>query len=145
MKGLSVERKTLRERGTATVEMAFMAIFLLILVTGIIDIGRAIFTNISIQEAAQEGAYYSAFEPTVTVAQIQQRAVDSTSSPALSIADVAVVCVPEAKSIRNGARVTVTVSHELDLITPFLSQWWGGVIDLEKAAEAERFFDNCPA
>lgn len=125
--------------------MAFMAIFLLILVTGIIDIGRAIFTNISIQEAAQEGAFYSAFEPGVTVAQIEQRAVDSTSSPALSTSDVAVSCVTETKSKKNGSRVTVTVSHELNLITPFLSQWWGGVIDLEKTAEAERFFDTCPS
>lgn len=125
--------------------MAFMTIFLLILVTGIIDIGRAIFTNISIQEAAQEGAFYGSFEEAATASQIRQRAVDSTSSPSLDIDKITVKCATASKSIKNGARVSVTVDHRLDLITPFVGQWLGGVLDLSKTAEAERFFDSCPS
>ena len=121
-----------------------MALFLVILVMGIIDIGRAIFTDISIQEAAQEGAFYGAFEPGVTVAQIEQRAVDSTSSPALTTADVAVSCVEETRPKKSGSRVTVTVTHELQLLTPIIGPWFGGAMDLEKTAEAERFFEDCP-
>ncbi|HLT96561.1 MAG TPA: TadE/TadG family type IV pilus assembly protein, partial [Acidimicrobiia bacterium] len=102
------------ERGAAVVETAFITIFLLILVTGIIDVGRAIFTNISIQEAAQEAAVYAAFDESVTVADIAQRAVDSTSSPALNVGDVQVSCVPVPKSVKNGSRVSVTVSYSLD-------------------------------
>lgn len=124
--------------------MAFMAVFLVILVTGIIDIGRAIFTDIAIQEAAQEGAFYGAFEPGVTVAQIEQRAVDSTSSPALTTGDVTVGCVSETKSKKNGTRITVTVNHRLQLITPIIGPWFGGEMELEKTAEAERFFETCP-
>lgn len=127
------------------VEMAFTAVFLFILLTGIIDLGRAIFTNISIQEAAQEGASYAAFEETVTVIQIKQRAVDSTSAPTLSTSDVSVACTAESKSKKNGTRVTVTVSYDLDLITPYVGQWFGGGLTLSKAAEAERYFDTCPS
>ncbi len=125
--------------------MAFVAVFLLILVTGIVDLGRAIFTNISIQEAAQEGASYAAFEETVTVAQIQQRAVDSTSAPTLSTSDVGVSCATEPKSKKNGTRVNVTVTYDLDLITPYVGQWFGGGLTLSKAAEAERYFTTCPS
>ena len=125
--------------------MAFVAVFLLILVTGIVDLGRAIFTNISIQEAAQEGASYAAFEETVTVAQIQQRAVDSTSAPTLSTTDVGVSCRAEPKSKKNGTRVKVTVTYDLDLITPYVGQWFGGGLTLSKAAEAERYFTTCPS
>lgn len=132
------------ERGAAVVETAFITIFLLILVTGIIDVGRAIFTNISIQEAAQEAAVYAAFDESVTVADIAQRAVDSTSSPALNVGDVQVSCVPVPKSVKNGSRVSVTVSYSLDPITPFVGQWIGS-FDLTKTAEAERFYDTCPA
>ena len=122
-----------------------MCFFLLILVTGIIDLGRAVFTNISIQEAAQEGAFFGAFEGDATVAEIEQRAIDSTSSPALTTDEISVGCAAAGKSIKNGTRVSVTVTHELELITPFVGQWLGGSMDLEKTAEAERFFDTCPA
>src|SRR5690606_41317277 len=85
MKESSVAPDRKPERGAAVVETAFITIFLLILVTGIIDVGRAIFTNISIQEAAQEAAVYAAFDESVTVADIAHRAVDSTRSPALTL------------------------------------------------------------
>lgn len=123
-----------------------MTIFLLILVTGIIDLGRAIYTNISIQEAAQEGAFYGSFEETVSEAQIAQRVADSTSSPTLDpVNDVEVDCVTATKSKKNGTRVTVKVEYELDLVTPLVGQWLGGSLDLEKVAEAERFYDTCPS
>lgn len=137
-------RKHGNERGAAVVEMAFMTIFLLILVTGIIDLGRAIYTNISIQEAAQEGAFYASFEEGVTVGQVTQRVVDSTSSPAIDPGDVSVGCVTETKSKKNGTRVTVTVDYKLDLVTPLVGQWLGGSLDLQKRVEAERFFETCP-
>ncbi|HLT97030.1 MAG TPA: TadE/TadG family type IV pilus assembly protein, partial [Acidimicrobiia bacterium] len=47
------------ERGAAAVEMAFVAMFLILLVTGVADLGRAIFTYIGVQEAAEEGTMYA--------------------------------------------------------------------------------------
>lgn len=133
------------ERGAAVVEMAFMTIFLVVLVMGIIDIGRAIFTNISIQEAAQEGASFGAFDELATVASIKQRAVNSTSEPTLSLTDVTITCTTVAKSKKQGTRIEVTVQHQVDLITPVIGQWLGGSINLSKVAGAERFYSSCPA
>ena len=134
-----------RQRGAAAVEMAFTSIFLLILVTGIIDLGRGIFTNISIQEAAQEGALYGAFEATISENDIEQRAILSTSSPTLTTDDVEVACSTATKSVKNGTRVEVTVTYDLDLVTPFVGEWLGGSLTLTKKAEAERFYPACPS
>jgi Flp pilus assembly protein TadG len=137
------ERK--RDRGAAAVEMAFMTMFLIILVTGIIDLGRAIYTNISVQEAAQEGAFYGGFEETVTKSDIVDRTVGSTGSITLDPADVVVTCNAITRGKRNAARVQVDVSYDLTLITPVVGQWLGGTLTLNKTAEAERFYTDCPA
>lgn len=133
------------QRGAAAVEMAIVLFFLLVLVTGIIDVGRLIFNNISIQEAAQEGAFYGAFEENVTVTQIKQRVVDSTSSPAIDPDEVSVTCTTQTRSKKDGSTIRVTVEHDLDLITPFVGTWFGGTFRLGKTAEAERFHSSCPS
>lgn len=145
MKGSLVAAEQRNEQGAAVVEMAFVTVFLVILVMGIIDIGRAIFTNIAIQEAAQEGAYYSAFDPDASEADIVQRAVASTSSPTIDPTRVDVQCSAATKSKKNGTRVVVTIEHDLDLLTPLIGQWMGGSLTLAKSAEAERFFEICPS
>lgn len=134
-----------RQRGAATVETALVSIFLLILVTGIIDLGRAVFNNISIQEAAQEGAFYGAFEEDVTVGEIEVKSATSTSAPVLTVDNVSVQCVPVTKTKRDGGELRVTVTYEMDLVTPFVGDWLGGTISLEKTAESERFYPTCPS
>lgn len=52
------------EHGQAFTELAISMVFLLILMAGVIDMGRAIFTYISIRDAVQEGAAYGAIAPT---------------------------------------------------------------------------------
>lgn len=136
---------TTNEKGAAAVEMAFLTIFLVVLVTGIIDIGRAIYTDISVQEAAQEGAHYASFEEAATVAEIVDRTVNSTGSITIDPADVATTCTAVTRGKRNATRVTVTVDYTLGLITPVISDWFGGSLTLHKTAEVERFYESCPA
>ena len=52
-----------QELGQSLTELALMMVFLLILVAGIVDIGRAFFTYIALRDAAQEGAIYASYEP----------------------------------------------------------------------------------
>jgi hypothetical protein len=52
-----------RERGAAAVEMAILLPFLLVLFTGITDVGWLIWKRIELQEAIQEGAIYFAYNP----------------------------------------------------------------------------------
>lgn len=50
-----------RERGQSLAELAISLTFLLILVGGIIDLGRMFFTYITLRDAAQEGAAYGSY------------------------------------------------------------------------------------
>jgi Flp pilus assembly protein TadG len=47
------------ESGQSLVEMAFSITFLIMLVAGVVDLGRAFFTYIALRDAAQEGAAYA--------------------------------------------------------------------------------------
>lgn len=52
-----------RSRGQSLVEFAFSLVILLILVAGIFDGARALFTYLSMRDAAQEGALFASIEP----------------------------------------------------------------------------------
>lgn len=137
------------EKGAATVEFAMFAMFLILLVSGIVDLGRGLYTAIALDDAVQEGAIYAAFTDEVagapvTGADIEARVIASTSSPALTADDITVTCVDQARSKQSGSRVTVEVSHTVDLITPFISDWFGGTLTLEREAVVDRFFAACP-
>ncbi len=51
------------ERGQSLVELALGLLVLIILVMGIIDLGRALFYYTTLRDAAQEGAVYGAINP----------------------------------------------------------------------------------
>ncbi len=51
------------ERGQSLVELALGLLVLLILVMGIIDLGRVLFYYVTLRDAAQEGAVYGAINP----------------------------------------------------------------------------------
>lgn len=65
-----------RERGQSLMEMAVSMVVLVILLAGIVDLGRAIFTYISLRDAAQEGLVYAGVYP-FPCNRIQQR-IDET-------------------------------------------------------------------
>lgn len=52
-----------KEKGQSLLEMAFAMIVLLLLLAGIVDLGRLFFTYIALREAAQEGAAYASICP----------------------------------------------------------------------------------
>lgn len=137
------------DKGAATVEFAMFAMFLILLVAGIVDLGRGLYTAIALDEAVQEGAMFAAFTEDlagtpVTGADIEARVIASTSSPQLTTDDVTVSCVSQTRSKQSASRVTVQVSHTVDLITPFISDWFGGSLTLQRTAVVDRFFEVCP-
>ena len=52
-----------REKGQSLVEFALVLVFLLSLLAGIFDLGRAFFAYIIIRDAAQEGAVFGSIAP----------------------------------------------------------------------------------
>ena len=74
----SIQKRT--ERGQSLVEFAMGAVILLLLVSGIVDLGRAFFTYIALRDAAQEGAVFGAICPG-DVDAIIQHVKSSSNSP----------------------------------------------------------------
>jgi hypothetical protein len=64
------------EHGQSMVELALTITFIMALLAGTIDLGRAFFTWLAMRDAAQEGASYGSLKPTDT-AGIQRRVLDN--------------------------------------------------------------------
>ena len=109
-----------RERGAALVEFAIVVPLLLLLVFGAMDIGRLYFIQVSMSEAAQEGALYATFEPGDHTL-IRQRVVESLNDPNLSTDNVSVLC-PDGTT---GSRIIITVEKEMAFIAPYFRPVWG--------------------
>lgn len=127
------------------VEMAAVTFFLVLLVLGIVDMGRVIFTNISIRDAVQEGASYSAYTEDATGSEIEARIRGAVSSPDLTPATITLYCSEDPKDgPRDGSRVRIEMTYDVDLVTPIVGSMLGGTITLGPNAEVDRFYPACP-
>lgn len=109
------------DRGAAMVEMAIMAVLLITLTLGIVELTLAAYTRLGLQEAAQDAAIYAAYNPT-DPAGAQVRATEASSQLALMTTDVVIAC--------PGPRIRVTVTHDHDYITDFLDPLLGGTLTM---------------
>jgi Flp pilus assembly protein TadG len=125
--------------------MAMVAMFLLVLLLGIVDVGRAISANIAVRDAVQDGTSYGAYTRDATADDIEDRVRAAVSSPDLSTATIDVYCDLDERDLVDGTRIRVELDYDVDLITPVVGAALGGVISLSPSAEADRFFDTCPA
>ncbi len=114
------------EQGQGLVEFAFVATVLLILVVGLLDLGRALFTWMALRDAAQEGASYGSVFPSAT-GMIETRARDTSKRP-VNLADTTLVDVEinllGAACAGNTIEVIVTYPY-FELTTPLLASILG--------------------
>lgn len=110
-----------RDRGAAVVEFALLLPLLLLLLFGIIDFGRALNAQITITQAAREGARLVALNQPNVVSRTQAAAVG------LSGVSVSVVtsCPPNAGP---GVNADVQVSYPFTFVTPIgaIASFFGG-------------------
>jgi Flp pilus assembly protein TadG len=69
-----------QHKGQSLVEFAMSLLFLMVLLAGVVDLGRAYFTFVALRDAAQEGASYGAAFPTFCT-QIRERIKTSSDTP----------------------------------------------------------------
>ena len=132
-----------REHGAAAVETAILSIFLLLLLAGTVDVGRAIFTRIAIEDAAQAGAAYASFADPVSETDIENRVIAAIDSPQLDATMISVFCPVDATGDRTVTYVEVTVIFDQPLITPAISIFTE-TVTLRASATAERFGAGTP-
>lgn len=119
------------ERGVSALEVALLLPFLLLITMGIVDLGRIMYFQLGVQEAAQEGIVYASIEPD-DPSGIVARSMEAMSVLELAPGSVSVTC-PSPET------VVVTVSHQIDLITPVVARMVGGTFNVSSEATTQVF------
>ncbi len=101
------------ERAQSLVEFSFGMVVLLVLVVGITDTARALFTYLSMRDAAQEGALYASVNPANTAA-IESR-VRNTSDLISALGTSITVTITPTVSGKLCLGDTGGVSHAMEV------------------------------
>jgi Flp pilus assembly protein TadG len=101
------------ERGQGLVELSLLLPILLVVALGAVDLGRVYFAYVAVVNAAREGAFYAALNPSAGAAAVQA-VVDAETAGQLA-GGARVVGLSADRS--PGAELTVTVEHEFRALT----------------------------
>ncbi|MFF1828831.1 TadE/TadG family type IV pilus assembly protein [Paenarthrobacter sp. NPDC058040] len=110
------------ERGAVAVEMAILLPVLLLILVGIVEFGRALNVQVSLTQAAREGARYAAVhykDGSLDVTGKALAAAPSLNGLGVSVTNNASSCAP-------GSNVTVTTSVSLPSMSGFLDAGFFG-------------------
>lgn len=111
-----------KERGAVAVEMAIVLPLLLLILLGIIEFGRVLNVQVSLTQAAREGARYAAIHHGEPGFDVQATAL--AAAPALSGLGVSVT--DDASSCSSGSNVHVETRVTLPSLTGFLDAGFFG-------------------
>ena len=132
--------KSESEKGQALVESALVFILVLLMLGGLVEFGWAYFHYLALQDAAGEGAAYGSMYPTwhdsgdsADPNNIAYRVRNESQTELLDWSSTGVNV--QAPFTTPGNQITVTVSYDHALITPFLTGFTnGGSIRLRATA-----------
>jgi PKD repeat protein len=139
-------RRRPRSRGQSLVEFALILPLLMIFLATVLDLGRIYYANISLLNAAREGAFqasktpdsYEANQPCDTDTNLIVCRVQLESKGTMvevAAADIDVTCSKSGCPLESNSTVTVKVDGQFQLITPILGFIFGGqTLDLQSSA-----------
>jgi Flp pilus assembly protein TadG len=114
-----------KKKGQAAVEIALMLPILLLLLCGITDFGRILFAANNINMVSQEAARYASFNH-----QNSDVATLATNNCSLSnkAEKLHISFQPDGSDAprKSGSNVKVIINYEVNFITPFLKELFGG-------------------
>ena len=135
------------ERGQSLTELAVMMTFLLVLLAGTVDLGRAFFTYITLRDAAQEGALCGSVGAE-DCPDIDYRVRHSSKQNWVSLNDPGLVEVVDTlpADACAGDEVRVTVSYnDFPLTMPFLGALVGTQsVDISASVADTVLTPTCP-
>jgi len=138
-----------KEKGQSLLELAFSMMLLLLILAGIVDLGRAIYTLMALQDAAEEGIVFGVAYPG-ECAEIQTRVLDNlaqfnsqpitvnvlTREPATSLSGSPgplSACV-ESSPVHIGDEMVIEVTQNFKISMPLLGTITGQEIPLKATA-----------
>jgi Flp pilus assembly protein TadG len=109
--------------GQSLVEMAIMLPLLILILFGVLDLGRGLHALVTIHNAARVGARYGIQHPNDYDGMKAAAVLEATNSGiAITLDDVAVAC-PDLvlpAGCDRGAPIRVTISHDFVLVMGFI-------------------------
>lgn len=123
MSDASLRRTSRPLRGQAMVEFALVLPVFILIVVGVLDLGRLTYAYNTIAYVARQGARYGTIYPTPS-SNIISAATQGVAGLDLSQLVVG-VSYPDGASYA-GARVQVNVSYSFFAATPLVDRVWGG-------------------
>ena len=120
-----------KERGESLVEFAISALLLLLILAGVIDLGRGFHAYVVVTNAAREGAYYGAMhpdDPDGILARVTNEA--QGSGVTVEVGDINII----SPSTDHGMPMVVTVDHDFSLLTAGIIMG-GRVLHIQGRAE----------
>ena len=127
------------QRGQSLTELALIMPILLMVLAGLLDLGRLYYVYLAVTDAAGEGAIYAAYNPPLNEGDreaIRQR-VQAASYGLVEIGEDGLVEIdcPTCPAVAPGDVITVTAVHTYSLATPFITLIVpSGVIPLRASA-----------
>lgn len=116
-----LRRRADRDRGAVAVEFALLLPLLLLLIFGLIDFGRALNAQVTLTQAAREGARLAALG--------QPNVASRTQAAATGLSGVTVTIVSSCPvGAGPGVNATVQVSYQFSFVTPIgaIAAMFGG-------------------
>lgn len=131
MKKMTKQNAKTKQRGQSLVEFAISLMVILLLLMGAVDFGIALFSWVTMRDAAQDGAIYGSVTPNDATG-IRNRVI-AAASDIITIApgDITIsyntnpikYCEGSTNSTPN--TITVTVTHNHALVTPLVGTMIG--------------------
>jgi Flp pilus assembly protein TadG len=114
------------ERGQTMVETAIVLPVVVLMLVAMVDAGRVFHSWIVVTNGAREGARSAAARqaPDIVIARI-----DSSMS-GWTCDDPEITCTTSNVQGASGTPVQVTVARDVTLLSPLISQFWGGTVTL---------------
>lgn len=133
------------EKGQSLVELALVLLFVLIMLAGVVDLGRMMYEYLAMRDSAQEGAAYGAVYPSYCV-DIGTRVWDNlpdtfslAQGDSVNVTVDGVDCANAYSIDKNqplpihgceGKELIVMVDHNFDVTMPFLSAFTGPTVPM---------------
>ena len=112
--------------GQSLVETALILPVFLLLVLGLLDVGLVVYIQHTVAEAAREAARFAVARPEddlPTIDEIRQKAIAAAPGVPITASDItATYPAPDD----DGQRVEITISVNVDLLTPLIGNLLGG-------------------
>jgi hypothetical protein len=127
----SVHNWNQSKTGQTMIEFALVLPLLVLLITGVFDLGNAVFANNTLENAAREGARTGAIK-SKTDGDICQRV--KKAAPNLNLSDCRQIVIVPSPTRTFDEPITVTVQYLYQPITPLIGQITGGGIHMSASS-----------